>query len=83
MRNLLIVFGGVEGLEECKVDGKKLTRPDRSFDFYLNKSEKMVQCKHCLSVMKIFTNIMIKHLETCDKKKLGSTMENNSCDEEN
>ena len=33
--------------------------------------------------MKIFTNIMIKHLETCDKKKPGSAMENNSCDEEN
>lgn len=35
-KNLLIVFGGVEGLEECQVEGKKFTRPDRSFDFYLN-----------------------------------------------
>ena len=51
-------------------------------DFYLNKQLKKVQCKHCFSVMKIFTNIMTKHLETCDNK-LTSSMEENSCDEEN
>ena len=36
-------------------------------DFYLNKPLKMVQCKHCSSIMKIFMNNMKIHLETCEK----------------
>ena len=35
--------------------------------FYLNKPLKLVQCKHCSSIMKIFGNIMKSHLDTCDK----------------
>ena len=51
-------------------------------DFYLNKQLKKVQCKHCLSVMKIFTDVMTKHLETCDKKLTSSKKENKNSAEE-
>merc|ERR1719354_231987 len=35
-KHLLLVFGGVDGLEVCKIQGKAFTRPDRLFDMYVN-----------------------------------------------
>jgi len=39
-KHLLIVFGGVEGLEVCRVSNKRFRRPDLAFDMYVNTCEK-------------------------------------------